>query len=174
MKKLIYLILLSITIIACNQEQRYFAESNETNTLKEGIAAYEAGDWDTWVTHFADTAKIYVNSSEPMNVSERVASLKEMSGAMSSYGFDHDEAHIEMVVDKNDETWVYFWGLHNGTIAANNKTLAIPVHIAVRFADGKIVAEHVYYDGTELNAEFAALAAAAAASAEEAEDGDGE
>ena len=120
MKKLIYLILLSITVIACNQEQRYFAESNETNTLKEGIAAYEAGDWDTWVTHFADTAKIYVNSSEPMNVSERVASLKEMSGAMSSYGFDHDEAHIEMVVDKNDETWVYFWGLHNGTIAAGS------------------------------------------------------
>ena len=173
MKKLIYLLLLSTTIVACNQEQRYFAESDETNTLKAGIAAYEAGNWDEWVTHFSDTAKIYVNSAKPMSVSERAASLKEMSSAMSSYGFDHDEAHIEMVVDKNEETWVYFWGLHSGTMAASNKTLSIPVHLAVRFAEGKIVAEHVYYDGTELNAEFAAMAAAAA-SDDEVEDSDSE
>jgi ketosteroid isomerase-like protein len=172
MKKLTYLLLGTFLFLACNQEQRYFGESSETKALKDGITAYETGDWDRWVSHFADTAKIYVNSTKPVSVTERVASLKEMSSAMSSYGFDHEEEHIEMVVDKNDETWVYYWAAHKGTITANNKTLTIPVHIAVRFADGKIVTEHIYYDSTQLNAEFAAIAAAAESSEEEHSDED--
>ena len=167
MKKLVYILLFAFLITSCNQEQRYFGESNEINKLKDGITAYENGNWEKWVTHFADTAKIYVNSTEPMSVSERVAGLKEMASAMSPYGFDHEEGHIEMVIDKNDETWVYYWAAHKGTIAATNKTLTIPVHLAVRFADGKIVTEHIYYDSTELNAEFAAIAAAAESSEEE-------
>ena len=147
-------------IIACKQEQRYFGESNEINALKAGIAAYEAGDWEKWVSHFADTAKFYVNSTKPINIKERIAGLTEMTSAMSSYGFNHDKGHIEMVVDKNDETWVYYWAVHNGTFASSNNSLAIPVHIAARFADGKVVAEHIYFDATEMNAEFAAMAAA--------------
>lgn len=172
MKKLIFLILFSATIIACNQEQRYFSESTEISTLKAGIAAYEAGDWEKWATHFADTAKIYVNSIEPMNVKERVAELTQMTSAMSSYGFNQDEGHIEMVVDKNEETWVYYWATHKGTFASSNTTLTTPVHVAVRFADGKIVAEHIYFDGTEMNAEFAAMAAAAESAVEESAEGD--
>ncbi|MGA1226301.1 MAG: hypothetical protein ACO3VF_03480 [Tamlana sp.] len=42
--------------------------------------------------------------------------------------------------------------------AANNKELIVPVHLAVQFADGKIVEEHVYFDATSKNAEFDAMA----------------
>ena len=174
MKKLIYLVLIVLTIAACKQEQRYFAESDETNTLKAGIAAYEAADWEKWQSHFVDTAKIYVNSKDPMSLTDRVAGLKEMTKAMSSYGFDHEKEYIEMVIDKEKETWVYYWAEHNGTFAANGKELSIPVHLAVQFADGKIVEEHIYFDGTEMNAEIAAIAAAAAAMAEDAESETGE
>ena len=52
---------------------------------------YEAGDWDTWKSHFADTAKIYVNSKEALSLAERAEGLKGMAAAMSSYGFDHDD-----------------------------------------------------------------------------------
>ena len=34
------------------------------------------------------------------------------------------------------------------------------MHLAVQFADGKIVAEHVYYDGTAMNAMMEDLAEA--------------
>jgi len=169
MKKLIYLVLVVLTITACKQEQRYFAESDETNTLKAGIAAYEAADWEKWQSHFVDTAKIYVNSKDPMSLTDRVAGLKDMTKAMSSYGFDHEDEYVEMVIDKEHETWVYYWGLHNGTVAGSGKEISMPVHLAIQFADGKIVEEHVYFDATELNAEFAAVAAAAAM-AEEAEE----
>ncbi|NNC49460.1 MAG: nuclear transport factor 2 family protein [Flaviramulus sp.] len=161
MKKLFLFGLAVIMFAACqNKPQRYFAESAEINTLKAGIAAYEAGDWDQWTGHFADTAKIFVNSPDPLTIAERVEGLKAMTSAMASYGFNHDKEYIEMVLDKDDETWVYYWAMHKGTLAANNKELAIPVHLAVQFVDGKIVEEHVYFDGTAMNAEFAALAAA--------------
>ena len=161
MKKLIFLGITMIIFTACQQqEQRYFGESAETKTLQAGISAYENGDWDTWRSHFADTAKIYVNSSKSMSVDERIEGLQGMTTAFKSYGFDHKEEHIEMVLDKEDETWVYYWANHQGTMV-NNKALSIPVHLAVQFSDGKIVAEHVYYDATEMNAEIAAMTQAA-------------
>lgn len=159
MKKLLLITLASIFFLACQEKlpQRYFADSAETETLKSGIKAYETGDWETWKSHFADTAKVYVNSIKPISVDERANGLKESTSAMSKYGFNHDEEYIEMVIDKEDETWVYFWGAHTGTFAASGKEVTIPVHLAVQFIDGKIVEEHVYFDATEMNAEFAAL-----------------
>lgn len=160
MKKIFLVAFAVMLFTACqNKPQRYFAESAEINTLKAGIEAYEAGDWAKWKSHFADTAKIYVNSTEPLTIAERAKSLETMANTMSSYGFNRDKEYIEMVLDKEDETWVYYWALHKGTLAANNKELSIPVHLAVQFVDGKIVEEHVYYDGTAMNAEFAKLTA---------------
>src|SRR5210317_1336991 len=126
MKKLIVLGLAVITMAACQQEQRYFAESAETKTLEAGIIAYESGDWDQWRSGFADTAKIYVNSKDAMSVDERLENLKGMAAAFSSYGFDKEDDHIEMVVDKEDETWVYYWAQHNATLT-NGKNIGNPV-----------------------------------------------
>jgi len=170
MKKLIIMSLAVVLFTACEQqEQRYFADSDQTKSLEAGLAAYESGDWDTWRSHFADTAKIYVNSSDPISVDDRLAQMREMTAAFNSYGFDKDDDHMEMVVDKNDETWVYYWATHNGTMT-NNSSLSIPVHLAMRYNDdGKIVAEHIYFDGTELNAAMEAMMAEAE-TAEEAED----
>ena len=159
MKKISLIITTIIVFAACQkQEQRYFAESPEIETLKAGVNAYEAGDWDTWKSHFADTAKIYVNSKNSVSIEERVNELKAMSSAFSSYGFDKEDDFIEMVIDKENEKWVYYWAQHNGTLAANKKELSIPVHLAVQFADGKIVEEHIYFDGTEMNKAMEELA----------------
>jgi len=162
MKKLFLLGLAIVLFTACQekQEQRYFAESPEIDVLKAGIEAYEKADWDTWRGHFADTAKIYVNSKTPISLDARVTNLKETSEAFSSYGFEKNDTYIEMVLDKKKETWVYYWAQHNATVAANNKALSFPVHLAVQFADGKIVEEHIYFDGTEMNKAFEELAAA--------------
>jgi len=158
MKKLLLVMLAVILFIACKQEQRYFAESAETKSLEAGIAAYESGDWEQWRSHFADTAKIFVNSSKAISLDERVKGLEANTSILSSYGFDKENSYIEMVLDKDKETWVYFWAEHNMTIAANNKKIVFPVHLAVRFESGKIIEEHIYFDGTEMNNEMTALA----------------
>lgn len=161
MKNLFILVLVALAIFSCQEhQQKYFAESDETKSLEAGIAAYESGDWQTWRSHFADTAKIYVNSKEPITLDARAEELKAMTGAFSSYGFDKEKDHMEMVIDKNDETWVYYWATHNGSMA-NGTKLSIPVHLAVQFKDGKITEEHIYFDGTEMNAALSAMQAEA-------------
>ena len=54
-----------------------------------------------------------------------------------------------MVIDDKGEKWVNFWGTWEGTIAANNQKLIIPVHLTLQFVNGKIVEEHGYYDLSE-------------------------
>lgn len=76
---------------------------------------------------------------------------------MSSYGFDHNDEYIEMVLDKDDETWVYYWAIHNATFAANGEKTSIPVHLAIQFVDGKIAEEHIVFDATTLNDGFRAI-----------------
>jgi ketosteroid isomerase-like protein len=82
-----------------------------------------------------------------------------MTFVFTSYGFEKDNAFIEMVIDKEDETRVYFWGRHRGTMT-NGTELSMPVHLAVQFTNGKITAEHIYCDATELNAALTAMAVA--------------
>lgn len=144
------LILLGFTVIlftACQQDKRYFAESAETKTLEAGIAAYESGDWDQWKSHFVDTAKIYVNSNKSVSVDKREKDLKAAVSGLSSYGFDKEKQYIEMVKDKEDENWVYFWSTWNGNTNEGRK-ISVPVHLALQFIDGKIVEEHIFFDGT--------------------------
>ena len=165
MKNIVLILLAIILFTACQKqsEQRYFPESEEINTLKAGIDAYESGDWKTWRSHFADTAKIYVNSKDAISINERMKALQESTIVFSSYGFDREKEYTEMVLDKDNETWVYYWATHNGKLAANEKEIIFPVHLAVQFVDGKIVEEHIYFDGTAMNKEIEALIAEAAA-----------
>ncbi len=150
MRKLILLGLAVMFFAACQQEQRYFAESAETKTLEAGIAAYESGDWDTWKSHFSDTAKIYVNSTKSVSVDKREKDLKEAVSNLTSYGFDKEKQYIEMVLDKEDEKWVYYWATWNGQTKEGRK-ISVPVHLALQFMDGKIIEEHIFFDGTVFN-----------------------
>ncbi len=107
MKKLFLLGLAVLLFAACQQQEkkRYFSESAEIDVLKAGIAAYESGDWDKWKSHFADTAKVYVNSKESVTVDDRLKELSGSAAALSTYGFDKENDWIEMVIDADDETW---------------------------------------------------------------------
>jgi len=171
MKKLLLLGLTLILFIACQQQEkkRYFSESSEIDVLKSGIDAYESGDWDKWKAHFADTAKIYVNSKESVTVSARLEELSSSSSALSSYGFDKENDWIEMVIDADEETWVYYWAQWNGEFEATKRKVSVPIHLAVQFSNGKITEEHVYYDGTEMNMAIKEIAAMQAIEETEAE-----
>ena len=159
MKKLILLGLAIILFASCQQQEkkRYFSESAEIDVLKAGIDAYESGDWDTWKSHFADNGEIYVNSKDSITVDERLAQLKGATESLSSYGFDRDNEWIEMVIDSDEETWVYYWAQWNGEFTTTKKKISVPVHLSVQFEDGKISEEHIYFDGTEMNKAIAAL-----------------
>ena len=158
MKKLFLLMLAVALFIGCqNAPQRYFEESPEIETVKAGIKAYEAQDWDTWKANFADTAKIFHNSSKGFTPDETMGNFKQMLANIDSYGFSENNAEIEMIVDDEGKTWVNYWNHWRGTTKVTNKEINIPVHLTLQFIDGKIVNEFAYYDTAPIENAFAEI-----------------
>jgi hypothetical protein len=62
-----------------------------------------------------------------------------------------------MVVTDKGKTYVNFWGLWKGTLAANNKTYTIPTHLTAQFVDGKIVKEFGYWDLSKIMLDMQAM-----------------
>ena len=126
MKRLFFLglaIVLSLT--ACQKtEKRYTQQSVEIDTYKKVIDAYEKQDWEALMSHYADTAKIMNNviEKEGKTIAEEVAIGKEDAALFSSWDYVDGESEYEMVVTDKGQTWVNFWGIWKGPLAANNKT----------------------------------------------------
>lgn len=154
MKKLFLLGLALILFIACQKEQtqRYFSESSEIDSFKSSVIEYANGDWDTWSSHFADTAKFYVNSNKAISLVEFKKGQQELLSNFSSYGFIEKGSFIEMVLDSDDETWINYWATWQGKLKANDQEISIPVHITQQYIDGKGVTLHNYWDSAPITA----------------------
>jgi len=155
MKKFVVLVLVSILYYSCNTNStedtvvRYSTTSEEVNTIKNFLKAYEAEDWETWVGHYADTAKIYNNTWRTSEtVTDALNSHKRMISYLSSYQFFEDEVYFEMIVDDEGQTWVNFWGVWEGTFSNSETHLEIPVHLTLQMIDNKIVKQYGYWDRT--------------------------
>lgn len=165
MKKTIGLIIILIAFAACKEtETRYTQKSAEIDSYKAAIASYEKGDWEGYMSHFADTAKIYHNTeTEALSPKQTAEGMAERTAPLSSYGFAVDAGDLEMVLTDEGETWVNFWGVWKGVLAANNKEVIIPVHTTAQFVDGKIVKEYGYWDTSGMMAAMMELEEAAKA-----------
>tara|TARA_B100000929_G_C15488471_1_gene413623 strand:+ start:1206 stop:1721 length:516 start_codon:yes stop_codon:yes gene_type:complete len=156
MKKLLLIFFISSIIISCNdgnkekEKIRYTQDSEEINTLKAVIQAYEDADWDAYAKYYADSAKIFHNSEQGLSYREAAKIHSENISGLSSYGFQDENDDFEMVVTDDDETWVNYWGTWKGTIAGNAQQITIPVHLTARFINGEIVREYGYWDNSEM------------------------
>jgi len=165
MKKTIVLgMLLSVLLyVSCVDKRpvRYATTGSEIDLVKSLVADYEKGDWEGWLGHYADTAKLHHNTTKDISLSAKEINktLKAILSNTSSYAFDKDPFY-EKVIDDEGETWVNFWGDWKGTIAANNKELIIPVHLTAQIVNGKIVEEHGYYNLSEYMATMQEIEAA--------------
>jgi hypothetical protein len=181
MKKLLLIGLAVILFTACQTGDgtSFSRTSAEIDVVKTLINDYHEGNWESWANHYADTAKIYHNTWKEdggISAQELSEGFKETLANFSSYGFEEDAENdlpwVEQVVNDNGNTWVYFWGNWKGTLAANNKELEVPVALAFRFADGKIVREEGFYNMAEIAAAMAEIEKAK--EAESTEEGESE
>ena len=161
MKK-IFLLGLAIAILICScqeQELRYTQQSSEIETYKKVIAAYGKQDWKALANHYADTAKIMNNvvEKEGKTIANEIAMGKKNAALFSSWDYIDGESEYEMVVTDKGKTYVNFWGLWQGTLAANTKTYTIPTHITAQFVDGKVVKEFGYWDLSKIMMDIQSL-----------------
>lgn len=164
MKKNILIFTVAVLLFSCEVKQRYTQQSAEIETIKSIISSYEKGDFEAYLPHYAEGAQIFFNTTEenPATIQEIIAQQKMELEAFSSYSFDREKDYLEMVIDDKGETWVNFWGLWKGTMAANGKTFEIPIHMTSQFVDGKIVKSFGYWDNGPIAIATLELQAAAA------------
>ena len=170
MKKFILITVISALLISCENKLRYTQQSAEIETIKSIIGNYINGEWDTYQSHYAEDAQIFFNTTEanPATIQETVAQQKMELEGMSSYTIDREGEAVEMVVDDKGETWVNYWSVWKGTMAANGKTYETPIHITSQFVNGKIVKAFGYWDNAPLQLDVMALQMAAEKAAMEA------
>ncbi|MGY8914014.1 MAG: ester cyclase [Flavobacteriales bacterium] len=161
MKKFIIIGIVTILLVACQSKapERFSTTGPEIDIVKEMVQNYEEGDWDTWMTHFSDTAKIHHNTWEDISATptETRDGFKANLSVLSSYKFDDKPIYYEKVVTDEGKTWVNFWGNWRGVIAANGKEITLPVHLSINVEDGKVQEEFGMYDMTEFTTEINAL-----------------
>ncbi|MDP2059846.1 MAG: ester cyclase [Flavobacteriaceae bacterium] len=169
MKKLVFMgLAIVLSLSSCNQKQRYTQQSSEIETLKAAISDYEAGNWEAFSKHFADTVKIYTNSEKNhLSIDQSIKLEKQNLVSFSSYKIKTSPSEFEMVVTDKGDTWVNFWGVWQGVLIANNQQVDVPMHMTLQFIDGKIVEEHDYYDSTPIRSALQKIEAAAAEAAQE-------
>ncbi|MCB0472632.1 MAG: nuclear transport factor 2 family protein [Flavobacteriaceae bacterium] len=151
MKKLIFILIGALVLTACqNAQQRYTQSSNEIDVLKAVINSYDDKDWDALVSQYADTAKVYFNSTTPIEIAKVPAFHQQDDANLAQRSFEKDGLEYEMVIDDKGNTWVNFWGTWKGTLAANGKEIEIPVHLTAHYINGKIVREYGYWDNSPI------------------------
>jgi hypothetical protein len=172
MKKLILLGLVISLLQACTEcpPVRFTSTGPEIDNTNALIEDYEAGNWEAWRTRYAEEAKLQHNSNEGGTPEQAMADLQSLLTYFSEYGFTRDVYFVEMVRDDREDDWVYFWSDWSGKLAATGEEIVVPVHLAQKYVDGKIVEEYGYYNLAEIMAKFAEIDAAAAA-AETTEEG---
>ncbi|MDT0557282.1 nuclear transport factor 2 family protein [Ichthyenterobacterium sp. W332] len=158
MKTQLFLGVLLLGIVSCQNSNRYTQESPEIEIVKEVLTNYDYQDWEKMVTHYADTAKIYHNTRVNVLVPEDLPEYFQKNDvSFSTRAFEDENREYEMIVDDNGNKWVNFWGLWKGNLVANNKEIVIPVHITTQFVDGKIVKEYGYWNRGELVLEIQSI-----------------
>lgn len=169
MKNLIFIgLAMVLSLASCNQKQRYTQQSPEIETLKAAISDYEAGNWEAFSKHFADTVKIYTNSeNNHLSIDQSIKLEKQNLVPFSSYKIKTSPSEFEMVVTDKGDTWVNFWGVWQGVLIANNQQVDVPMHMTLQFIDGKIVEEHDYYDSTPIRSALQKIEVAATEAAQE-------
>lgn len=147
MKKLVCITFALILFSACQEKeaQRYFSDSAEIESSKKLVGYFAANNYDGIKEIYADSVKIYDNSTDPMSLSEMIESMKANEEVVESMKV-MDSAEYEMVVTKENETWVNSWYTVVGRFKGADKDIAVPCHSTFQFKDGKVVKEYSYYN----------------------------
>ena len=141
-----------LMIVSCSQNQRYTQQSPEIEIFESVVANYVNGEWSEYESKYAEEAEIFFNATEenPSSIQEAIAGQRLNLEPLSSYTIETDDDELEMVVTDDGETWVNYWGLWKGTIAATGETIKTPIHITSQFVDGKIVKTFGYWNNAPM------------------------
>ena len=153
MKKTIFLFVTAAFFMACNNGTEHWSKTApEIDVAKALIKDYQDANWTSWSSHYADTAKLYHNSVDAITPQQLQDGFKADNANYSKYVFWDKDRYYERIINDDKETWVYFWGIWEGTLKGTDKKFVVPVHLADKFVNNKIVEEYAFYNRSAVDA----------------------
>ncbi len=163
MKKILFLGLAIVIFTSCQEKgpERFTTTSTNIDVVKALVKDYEDGNWDGWISHYSSDAKVQHNEFK-LSPAELKEILKQDITNYTEYAFSYaeDEIFFEQIIDDKGDTWVYFWGNWKANIKGTDKEYPVPVHLACKMVDKKIVEEYGYYNRSAIDATFKEMAMA--------------
>ena len=152
MKKLIIITFVIISMTACKeQESRYTQASPEIENSKALIKDYNSKNYESLVSHYADTANIYFNTKSNVLKPKNLAKYHQQNDVnYSERGFLKEGQEYEMVKTDDGRTWVNFWGTWQGILKATGEKHELLVHMTTQYKNGKVVESHGYWDSASI------------------------
>lgn len=151
MKNIFYVGIAALLIVGCQSQgpERFSTTGPEIDLIKSLVADYEQANWESWMTKYNDTAKVFHNAwDEGISANELKEGFQESLAAFSAYGFKEEPMFYEKIIDDNGKTWVNFWAVWTATPIGSDKAIDVPVHLSVNVEDGKIVEEYGFWDSS--------------------------
>ena len=147
MKRIFFLALFTffISANAFSQTGTHYTDGPIVDKLKAAVAAYNDGDWTTYRSFFADTARIHINSPEPVSIDERVAEMKE--GLMSMESYELMSPVYGHIKTAEGVDWGMIWSGWQGK--AGGKEWTVMVHTVTRYVDGLAVEQWGFWDNAQ-------------------------
>lgn len=149
-RQLILLGAMVTLLVGCQQAPKIIIASSgpQIDDLNKNMAAYASGDWATYRSAFADTAKIFLNTMQL-----DADSLVRYQQARRAY-YDKVETSseaIEYIKYDNGDEWTHWWGRLKLTIKGTGRTVEIPIHLAGHLVGGKTVEQYAYFNALEIS-----------------------
>lgn len=141
---------------ACRTAGTYSERGEHVELMKRLLQHYADAEWYAYGSAYADSALIFVNSTSPMTLEDRLASHRAQRALFDDVSIV--DPLIGEVHNADGELWVLVWGSWIGRVKDTAWQVSVPVHIAARFSGGRVDQEWVYMDQAPL--EVAALEAA--------------
>lgn len=144
MKKLVYVFLAAIILIACREKQ-YLRSSPEIDVVKKANEVYFKGDWQTFHSLFSENARIWLNAPRQKKTVLTPAQFTDTLKAGVS-GFEefkvgqnpeYEDPLYEMIIDDEGGKWVHCWLTWIGK-TKQGKEVVTTVHLSSQIKDNKI------------------------------------
>lgn len=156
MKNLLMLGLFIALFTSCKtQPERWTKTSPEIDAAKSLIKDYQDGNWQSWMSHYADSAKVYHNSIVAVSPQQLQDALKSDITNYTKYDFSDKDIYYEMIIDEKGDKWVYFWGNWEASMKDTTQDFVIPVHLALKFINNKIMEEYGFYNRSAVDVAIA-------------------
>lgn len=148
MKNTVLLLMLTLLFgisLTAQDKVRYTQSAQEIDLIKELEAAYNAGNWEKFVSYYHADA-VADHNGTTVNPKGLAAGMQATIEECSYYSLNLPSSELERIINDRGEVWVNAWGSWQGVLKGSTDTIKTSVHVAFEFKGSKIAREFAMYD----------------------------